>query len=46
MRYETSVKADSFLVMAKGTAAEIETARSLLSGSDPSHLDVYDGVAA
>lgn len=46
VRYETDVKADSFLVMATGTADEIDRARTLLSGSDPSHLDVYDGVAA
>jgi hypothetical protein len=44
--YETDVKADSFLVMAHGSAEEIEKARSVLSQSDPSRLDVYDGVAA
>lgn len=46
VRYETDVKADSFLVMAHGSAEEIEKARGVLSQSDPSRLDVYDGVAA
>jgi uncharacterized membrane protein len=46
VRYETDVKADSFLVMAHGTAEEIEKARGVLSQSDPSRLDVYNGVAA
>ncbi|MFM1975683.1 MAG: hypothetical protein RL145_529, partial [Pseudomonadota bacterium] len=46
VRYETDVKADSFLVMAHGNAGEIEKARDVLSQSDPTRLDVYDGVAA
>ncbi len=46
VRYETDVKADSFLVMAHGTAEEVEKARGVLSQSDPSRLDVYNGVAA
>jgi uncharacterized membrane protein len=46
VRYETDVKADSFLVMAHGTAEEVEKAREVLSKSDPSRLDVYNGVAA
>jgi uncharacterized membrane protein len=44
--YETALKADSFLVMVHGTADDIELARSTLSGSDPSRLDVYDGKSA
>jgi hypothetical protein len=46
VRYETDVKADSFLVMAHGTVEEVEKARGVLSKSDPSRLDVYNGVAA
>jgi len=46
VRYETDVKADSFLVMAHGTAEEVEKARGVLNQSDPSRLDVYNGVAA
>ena len=46
VRYETDVKADSFLVMAHGTAEEIEKARGVLNQSDPSRLDVYNGLAA
>lgn len=44
--YESALKADSFLVMVHGNAAEIELARSVLNDSDPSRLDVYDGVSA
>jgi len=46
VRYETDVKADSFLVMAHGTSEEVEKARGVLNQSDPSRLDVYNGVAA
>jgi hypothetical protein len=44
--YETALKADSFLVMVHGSAAEIDMARGVLNQSDPSRLDVYDGVSA
>ena len=43
--YETALKADSFLVMAHGSAAEVDLARSVLKASDPSRLDIYDGVS-
>lgn len=46
VRYETDVKADSFLVMAHGTDVDVEKARAVLASSDPSRLDVYDGVTA
>ena len=46
VRYETDVKADSFLVMAHGSSEEVEKARGVLNQSDPSRLDVYNGVAA
>lgn len=41
LQYETDLKADSFLVMARGPAAEVERAKSLLESSDPSHLEVH-----
>ena len=44
--YEADVKADSFLVMVSGTAADVDKARNVLKQSDPSRLDVYDGVSA
>jgi hypothetical protein len=44
--YESALKADSFLVMAHGSAAEVDLARSVLKDTDPSRLDIYDGVSA
>jgi hypothetical protein len=44
--YETALKADSFLVMAHGSAAEVDLARSVLTDSNPSRLDIYDGISA
>lgn len=46
IRYETDVKADSFLVMVSGTDSEVAQARTVLLASDPSRLDVYDSVTA
>jgi uncharacterized membrane protein len=44
--YEAALKADSYLVMAHGSATEVDLARSVLKDSDPSRLDIYDGVSA
>ena len=41
LQYETDLKADSFLVMARGPAAEVERAKTLLAASNPSRLDVH-----
>ena len=41
LQYETDLKADSFLVMARGPAAEVERAKKLLAASNPSRLDVH-----
>src|SRR5271170_1672017 len=41
LRYETELKADSFLVMARGPTAEVERAKKLLATSNPSRLDVH-----
>jgi hypothetical protein len=46
IQYETAVKADSFLVMAQGTAEEIARAKTILSTASPSRLDVHAGANA
>jgi hypothetical protein len=44
IQYEADVKADSFLVMAHGPAAEIARAKAILGAERPSRLDVHAGV--
>jgi hypothetical protein len=46
IQYETAVKADSFLVMAHGAAAEIARAKTILGTLKPSRLDMHAGVKA
>ncbi|MGP8122699.1 MAG: hypothetical protein ACLP8B_19520 [Xanthobacteraceae bacterium] len=46
IQYETAVKADSFLVMVHGAAAEIARAKTILATANPSRLDVHAGVKA
>jgi hypothetical protein len=46
IQYETALKADSFLVMAHGTAEEMARARAILGTANPSRLDVHAGVKA
>ena len=46
IQYETALKADNFLVMAHGTAGEMDRAKAILSTTNPSHLDVHAGVKA
>jgi hypothetical protein len=46
LKYETAVKADSFLVMARGTADEVARAKALLGAINPSRLDSYAGANA
>jgi hypothetical protein len=41
LQYETDLKADSFLVMARGPTAEVAGAKKLLATSNPSCLDVH-----
>ena len=41
IQYETDLKADGFLVMARGSVAEVERAKKLLAASNPSRLDVH-----
>jgi hypothetical protein len=41
LQYETDLKADSFLVMARGPIGEVERAKALLAASSPARLDVH-----
>jgi hypothetical protein len=40
------LKADSFLVMAHGTAEEMARAKTVLGTANPSRLDVHEGAKA
>jgi hypothetical protein len=46
IQYETALKADNFLVMARGPAAEIARAKTILGTVNPSRLQVHAGVKA
>jgi len=46
LQYETALKADDFLVMAHGTAAEMARAKAILSTANPSRVDVHADVKA
>jgi hypothetical protein len=41
IQYESDIKADSFLVMARGTAEEVARAKAILGAIGPSRLDVH-----
>ena len=43
IQYETALKADSFLVMAHGTAEEVARAKTILGTANPSRIDVHTG---
>jgi hypothetical protein len=43
IQYETALKADSFLVMAHGTAEEMARAKTILGTVNPSRVDVHAG---
>jgi hypothetical protein len=44
IEYESAVKADGFLVMAHGSADEMARARAMLDTSNPTRLDVHEGL--
>ena len=44
LEYEQAVKADGYLVVAHGSPAEVEQARSVLAGASPARLDVHEAV--
>jgi hypothetical protein len=46
IQYETALKADNFLVMAHGTAEEVERAKVILGTLKPSQLNVHAGAQA
>ncbi|MFZ0210804.1 MAG: general stress protein [Roseiarcus sp.] len=41
LQYESDLKADGFIVMARGSAEEAERAKTVLAKSNPSRLDVH-----
>jgi len=45
LQYESDIKADSFLVMARGAAEDVERAKTILHASNPSRIDLHPGVA-
>lgn len=44
--YETELKADRFLVMARGSAEEMAHAKTILGALNPSHIDLHQNVTA
>lgn len=46
LNYEAALKADGFLVMAHGTAAEIANAKSILETTPAASIDTHDGKSA
>lgn len=44
IQYEAAVKADNFLVMVHGDAANIVRAKEILEVANPSRIDVHAGV--
>ena len=43
LQYETAVKADSYLVMAHGTAEEVARAKTILGAANPSRIGIHAG---
>jgi hypothetical protein len=41
IQYEAAIKADSFLVMAHGTATEMARAKAILETTNPSRVDLH-----
>ena len=41
LHYESAIKADSFLVMARGPAEEVARAKTILGATNPSRLDIH-----
>jgi len=44
LRYETALKADSFLVMAHGSASDMARAEGILGSSNPTSVEVHAGM--
>ena len=41
LQYESDIKADGFLVVARGASSEIERAKTILAASSPTRVDVH-----
>jgi hypothetical protein len=46
LQYEADLKADDFLVMAHGTAAEVARAKAILGTANATRVDVHAGSTA
>ncbi len=46
IQYESAVKADGFIVMARGTAEQMAHAKTILGAANPSHLDQHTSLKA
>jgi hypothetical protein len=46
IEYESALKADGFLVMARGSAEDVARAKTILGTANPTRLDVHAGVVA
>jgi hypothetical protein len=44
INYETALKADGFLVAAHGTAEDVARAKAVLNTTNPTRLDVHEGL--
>jgi hypothetical protein len=44
--YETAVSADGYLVLARGTAEEVERAKTILQNVEPSRIDIHENATA
>jgi hypothetical protein len=44
--YEAAVKADDFLVMARGSTEEMARAKAILGAANPKRLDMHTGLKA
>lgn len=46
IEYEHTLKANGFLVLVHGAAADVARAKNILASVEPTHLDVHEGVTA
>jgi hypothetical protein len=46
LAYESAVKADGFLVLARGSHEEVLRAKAILQTIEPSRLDIHEGISA
>jgi len=41
LKYESDIKADNFLVLARGSTDEVERAKTILAGANPLRVDIH-----